>query len=154
MGATHTIGSLSFPLTVAVIIMATIVIGFVVGFDVGMLWNRLATATNLTRAAWFAVSLLIVSGAGVGAWALFLRPIAVQVTQIERDVPVQVFGLGTVEARVTSKVGFGRGSSTEASGRVRFGYLSLVLRRGCVSCAVEIPPAPIAEIAKMHLGSG
>jgi HlyD family secretion protein len=30
----------------------------------------------------------------------------VQVAQVERDVPVQVFGLGTVEARVTSKVGF------------------------------------------------
>jgi HlyD family secretion protein len=37
---------------------------------------------------------------------LFFRPIKVQVSQIERDVPVQVFGLGTVEARVTSKVGF------------------------------------------------
>ena len=37
---------------------------------------------------------------------MFLRPIKVQVAHVERDVPVQVFGLGTVEARVTSKVGF------------------------------------------------
>ena len=37
---------------------------------------------------------------------MFLRPIRVQVAHVERDVPVQVFGLGTVEARVTSKVGF------------------------------------------------
>ena len=43
---------------------------------------------------------------GAGAWTLFFRPINVQVSHVERDVPVQVFGLGTVEARVTSKVGF------------------------------------------------
>ena len=41
-----------------------------------------------------------------GAWEVFFRPVNVQVSQVERDVPVQVFGLGTVEARVTSKVGF------------------------------------------------
>jgi HlyD family secretion protein len=50
--------------------------------------------------------LALVVGGGAGAWALFLRPIKVQVSYAERDVPVQVFGLGTVEARVTSKVGF------------------------------------------------
>ncbi len=44
--------------------------------------------------------------AGAAAWALFIRPVSVQVAQPERDVAVQVFGLGTVEARVTSKVGF------------------------------------------------
>jgi HlyD family secretion protein len=37
---------------------------------------------------------------------MFFRPIDVQVARLGRDVPVQVFGLGTVEARVTSKVGF------------------------------------------------
>lgn len=34
------------------------------------------------------------------------RPIAVSVATMERDVPIQVFGLGTVEARVISRVGF------------------------------------------------
>jgi HlyD family secretion protein len=53
-----------------------------------------------------AVLLGILAAAGAGAWALFLRPVDVQVSQIERDVSVEVFGLGTVEARVTSKVGF------------------------------------------------
>jgi len=105
-GEPHTIGSLGFPLTAAIIISSTVVIGFVVGFGFGILWNRLATSTTLTRAVWLAVCLLVVGGAGVGAWALFLRPIAVQVAQVERNVPAQVFGLGTVEARVTSKVGF------------------------------------------------
>lgn len=44
--------------------------------------------------------------AGAAAWALFFRAVEVQVSQPTRDVVVQVFGLGTVEARVTSKVGF------------------------------------------------
>lgn len=35
-----------------------------------------------------------------------VRPVAVQVVQPQRDVPVQVFGLGTVEARVLSQIGF------------------------------------------------
>lgn len=52
------------------------------------------------------LALLLAALAAGGAWALFFRPITVQVAQVERDVPVQVFGLGTVEARVTSKVGF------------------------------------------------
>ena len=52
------------------------------------------------------IVLALVVAAGATAWALFFRPISVQVSQPERDVLVQVFGLGTVEARVTSKVGF------------------------------------------------
>jgi len=39
-------------------------------------------------------------------WAQFFRPIHVKVAVAVHDVPVQVFGLGTVEARVTSQVGF------------------------------------------------
>jgi HlyD family secretion protein len=42
----------------------------------------------------------------VGAWTAYLRTIQVQVATIQRDVPVEVFGLGTVEARITSKIGF------------------------------------------------
>ncbi len=53
-----------------------------------------------------AILLVLVAGAGAGAWSLFFRPVSVQVAQSERNVSVQVFGLGTVEARVTSKIGF------------------------------------------------
>jgi HlyD family secretion protein len=42
----------------------------------------------------------------VGVWSTFLRSVSVRVAQPEGNVAVQVFGLGTVEARVTSKVGF------------------------------------------------
>jgi HlyD family secretion protein len=58
------------------------------------------------RFALLAILLAVVVAVGAGAWVLFLSPVNVQVSQVERDVPVQVFGLGTVEARVTSKVGF------------------------------------------------
>jgi HlyD family secretion protein len=53
-----------------------------------------------------ALLVALAGAAGAGVWALFLRPVDVQVARLGRDVPVQVFGLGTVEARVTSKVGF------------------------------------------------
>ncbi|WBT38035.1 efflux RND transporter periplasmic adaptor subunit [Hyphomicrobium sp. DMF-1] len=39
------------------------------------------------------------------------RPISVQVAAEERNVPVRVFGLGTVEARVLSKIGFEVGAA-------------------------------------------
>jgi len=48
----------------------------------------------------------IVVAAVLGAWGWFFRSIEVVVVRPERDVAFQVFGLGTVEARVTSKVGF------------------------------------------------
>jgi HlyD family secretion protein len=48
-----------------------------------------------------------VAAIAVGAWAYFhYRPITVEVAAVERDVPVQVFGLGTVEARILSRIGF------------------------------------------------
>ena len=53
-----------------------------------------------------AIAVAAVAGLLIGAWAMVLRPVAVEVAHTERDVPVEVFGLGTVEARVASKVGF------------------------------------------------
>ena len=51
----------------------------------------------------FVVLTLVVGlGAAYGWW----RPIEVWVARPQSDVSVQVFGLGTVEARVASKVGF------------------------------------------------
>jgi HlyD family secretion protein len=53
-----------------------------------------------------AVMLALVVAVGAAAWAVAFRPIAVQVAKPAQNVLVQVFGLGTVEARVTSKIGF------------------------------------------------
>lgn len=52
-----------------------------------------------------AVALLGVAAAA-GAWALRHRPIDVPVARTERDVAVRVFGLGTVEARISTRLGF------------------------------------------------
>jgi HlyD family secretion protein len=46
---------------------------------------------------------VIVAGA---AWTVLLKPVEVQVVRTENDVPIQVFGLGTVEAQIVSQVGF------------------------------------------------
>jgi HlyD family secretion protein len=61
---------------------------------------------TLKRALPLLIVLAVVAAAGFGAWSLYLRPLRVAVAGTARDVAVQVFGLGTVEARVTSKVGF------------------------------------------------
>ncbi|MCC7284194.1 MAG: efflux RND transporter periplasmic adaptor subunit, partial [Acetobacteraceae bacterium] len=53
-----------------------------------------------------AVLLLLLALAGAAYWQLRLRPLAVAVAAVEHDVPVRVFGLGTVEAQVVSRVGF------------------------------------------------
>jgi HlyD family secretion protein len=53
-----------------------------------------------------AVLLSIAAGLVIGAWALLLRPVPVQIVEIERDVPIQVYGLGTVEAQILSQIGF------------------------------------------------
>ena len=52
-----------------------------------------------------AVVCVVVAGLGM-AWNAFWRPLTLSVADVATDVPVQVFGLGTVEARVTSRIGF------------------------------------------------
>ena len=61
---------------------------------------------NRKRLISIAIVLALVGAAGAAAWALYFRSVSVQVAQVERDVSVEVFGLGTVEARVASKIGF------------------------------------------------
>lgn len=59
------------------------------------------------RQLWLSLVVFIVAaGLAAGGWVLFLRPIQVQILEVQRDVAIQVFGLGTVESRVMSKVGF------------------------------------------------
>jgi HlyD family secretion protein len=56
-----------------------------------------------------AIGMLAAIVAGI---AIFTnRPIAVAVASVEENVPVRVFGLGTVEARVLSKIGFEVGAT-------------------------------------------
>lgn len=52
--------------------------------------------------------ILTVAALAAGAFyaVRFARPAAVVVAQVETDVPVRVFGVGTVEAQILSKLGF------------------------------------------------
>ena len=52
--------------------------------------------------------ILLVIGTAVAAVFvfLFMRPLPVEVAQPANNVPVKVFGLGTVEGRILSKIGF------------------------------------------------
>jgi HlyD family secretion protein len=68
--------------------------------------GKVSNSMNARRLLLIAVVVALVGAVSAGAWGLFFRPIAVQAAVAVRDVPVQVFGLGTVEARVTSQVGF------------------------------------------------
>lgn len=55
------------------------------------------------------LSLVATAIAGIvlfAAWSVLLRSVTVQVALPERSVTVQVFGLGTVEPRIQSKIGF------------------------------------------------
>ncbi|MDQ2083568.1 efflux RND transporter periplasmic adaptor subunit [Xanthobacteraceae bacterium Astr-EGSB] len=101
----HALWSLNFPQTATLIISATVIGGFLIGYILGLLWNR-AVGWPVKYRTLAAAALVLLVAAGGGVFALFLRPIEVQITRIEPDAAVQVFGLGTVEARVTSKVGF------------------------------------------------
>lgn len=52
------------------------------------------------------IALAVVVAAGALAAYRWQRPVSVHVAQVEKDVPIQVFGLGTVEAQTVSKIGF------------------------------------------------
>ncbi len=58
---------------------------------------------------------LIVIAAIVAAAIFFIRqrPVPVTVARVEQNVPVQVFGLGTVEAHILSKIGFQANGTVE-----------------------------------------
>lgn len=61
-----------------------------------------------------ALALAALAAAGLAAgYRLLLRPVEVTLAVPSRDVPVEVYGLGSVEARVVSAVGF------ELSGTIR-----------------------------------
>lgn len=52
------------------------------------------------------LGLLLAASIAGGWWYTTQRPLAVPVAAIARDVPIRVFGLGTIEAQVLSRVGF------------------------------------------------
>lgn len=66
------------------------------------------------RQSWMrtAIVLMVLAGLGIGGYLFVtMRPVTVDVVHPERDVTIQVFGLGTVEARIVSRVGFEVGAA-------------------------------------------
>jgi len=74
---------------------------------------RHALAAALRRpAVKYAVIVTAVAALTIAALAVLNNlPVSVQIAPVEQNVPVRVFGLGTVEARVLSKVGFEVGAT-------------------------------------------
>jgi HlyD family secretion protein len=66
---------------------------------------------STARRRLLALGLLSLIGAAVAYAFVWLRPIGVTVAALAHDVPVRVFGLGTVEARVVSRIGFEVGAA-------------------------------------------
>jgi HlyD family secretion protein len=62
---------------------------------------------KLSRILYPVLALLVIAGIVAGALQVLRnRPVAVDIARPEKDVAIEVFGLGTVEARVVSKVSF------------------------------------------------
>ncbi|CDG56119.1 Efflux transporter, RND family, MFP subunit [Halomonas sp. A3H3] len=55
--------------------------------------------------------LLVAAVASAGIWLIWLKPVEVRVAKAEHDVPITVFGLGTIEAEVRSDIGFETGGT-------------------------------------------
>jgi HlyD family secretion protein len=71
--------------------------------------SRHAQRSKLARAVSFIVAALVV---GAAAFTIISRrPIGVSVAGIERAVPIRIYGLGTVEARILSEIGFEVGAA-------------------------------------------
>ena len=68
-----------------------------------------ATLHNWIKPASIGIAILL--ALAVGGWIISARPLEVRVAAPEKDVSIRVFGLGTVEARVVSKVGFEVGAT-------------------------------------------
>jgi HlyD family secretion protein len=65
----------------------------------------------MSKRHWIMVVATAAALALAGSYLLGNRPLDVRVVSLERNVPVRVFGLGTVEARVLSRIGFEVGAT-------------------------------------------
>jgi HlyD family secretion protein len=63
------------------------------------------------RARLFSIAVLPLAAVGLIYAFVSLRPVGVTVAAVAENVPVRVFGLGTVEARVLSRIGFEVGAA-------------------------------------------
>ncbi|MCF8510410.1 MAG: efflux RND transporter periplasmic adaptor subunit, partial [Rhodobacteraceae bacterium] len=62
------------------------------------------------RRTWILGAVALVGLAAAG-WFLTERPLTVTAVSVEKNVPLRLYGLGSVEARVLSRVGFEVGAA-------------------------------------------
>ena len=70
-----------------------------------IIWRRLLSPSR-RRVRLVSATLLLVTVIGAACAYISRMPIVLKVAELESNVPVRVFGLGTVEARIVSKIGF------------------------------------------------
>jgi HlyD family secretion protein len=58
------------------------------------------------RTLWAVLAVMLMAAIGAAFWFARMRPVTVEVASVSANVPEQVFGLGTVGARVQSNIGF------------------------------------------------
>lgn len=76
--------------------------------------TRASWLAGALRKPWVRTAAAVVGLVALGAASFLIysnRPVAAQVASIEENVVVRVFGLGTVEARVLSRIGFEIGAT-------------------------------------------
>lgn len=110
----------------------------------------MANRTLLKRFAIVALGLAAVAALIGGVFYFQSRPIAVQVANYQDDVAIEVFGLGTVEARTLSRLGFEvAGSLAELHGdfgdKVGKGQLLAKLQDGEQRAKVDFAEAAVAQ---------
>lgn len=113
-------------------------------------WHMLSWLATARRQTTFklVVAIVLVAVAGVAGWQFASnRPLPVRVAAIERNVPVRVFGLGTVEARILSRIGFELGATVI---ELRADHGDLV-RRGDVLARLHSTEQE-AKVARAHAG--
>ena len=75
-----------------------------------VIWRRLLPPSS-RKVRLVSAILLLVTAIGAAYAYISRMPIALKVSELETNVPVRVFGLGTVEARIVSKIGFEVGAA-------------------------------------------
>jgi multidrug efflux pump subunit AcrA (membrane-fusion protein) len=100
--------------------------------------------------AWTSAAAVVIAVAALLSWSVFLSPVTVSAASVQSNVRQQVFGLGTVGARVQSNVGFKVAGVLAALGadqgdRVRAGQVLARLDARDIEAQVAVAKAAVAQ---------
>ncbi len=100
--------------------------------------------------AWALAAVVALAVAGFLSWSVFFIPVTVSVAPVQSNVRQQVFGLGTIGARVQSNVGFKVAGVLAALGadqgdRVRAGQVLAQLDARDIEAQVAVAKAAVAQ---------